>query len=78
METLELESCHSILKAGKTTTEIALQLFDALDPVSLDFMLGRWQGSGLQTNHPMDGLLEASNWYGKELSILRMSTPCYF
>ncbi|MCZ8048963.1 MAG: DUF4334 domain-containing protein [Microcystis aeruginosa K13-05] len=66
METLELESCQSILKAGQTTTERALQLFDALDPVSLDFMLGRWQGSGLQTNHPMDGLLEASNWYGKE------------
>jgi len=66
METIELESCQSILKAGKTTTERALQLFDALDPVSLDFMLGVWQGSGLETNHPMDGLLEASNWYGKE------------
>jgi hypothetical protein len=34
-------SCQSILKAGQTTTERALQLFDALDPVSLDFMLGR-------------------------------------
>jgi len=66
METLGLESCQSILKAGQTTTERALQLFDALEPVSLDFMLGRWQGSGLQTNNPMDGLLEASNWYGKE------------
>ncbi|MFM6058007.1 MAG: DUF4334 domain-containing protein [Microcystis aeruginosa] len=66
METLELESCQSILKAGQTTTERALELFDALEPVSLDFMLGLWQGSGLQTNHPMDGLLEASNWYGKE------------
>jgi hypothetical protein len=29
METIELESCQSILKAGKTTTERALQLFDA-------------------------------------------------
>ena len=66
METLELESCQSILKAGKTTTETALQLFDALDSVSLDFMLGRWQGSGLHTNHQLDGLLESSNWYGKE------------
>jgi hypothetical protein len=49
METLKLESCQSILKAGQTTTERALELFDALDPVSL-----------------------------KNLSILRMSTPCYF
>ncbi len=64
METLE--KCQSILNAGQTTTATALQLFDALDPVSLDFILGRWQGSGLHTGHPMDGLLEASNWYGKE------------
>ncbi len=64
METLE--SCQSLLKTGKTTTEKALQVFDALETVNLAFMLGRWQGSGLQTDHPMDGLLEASNWYGKE------------
>jgi hypothetical protein len=61
-----VESCQSILETGKTTTESALQLFDALEPVDLDFMMGRWQGSGLHTNHPMDGLLETSNWYGKE------------
>ena len=61
-----LENCQIILEAGKTTTEKALQLFDALETVNLDFMLGRWQGSGLHTAHPMDGLLEASNWYGKE------------
>ncbi len=59
-------SCQSILKTGKTTTERALQLFDALETVNLDFMLGRWQGSGLHSAHPMDGLLETSNWYGKE------------
>jgi hypothetical protein len=64
METLE--SCLSAIQAGKTTTQTALELFDALSPVNLDFMLGRWQGSGLHTNHPLDGFLEASNWYGKE------------
>ncbi|NEQ50601.1 MAG: DUF4334 domain-containing protein [Leptolyngbya sp. SIO3F4] len=64
METLETP--QTILQAGKTTTPKALQLFDSLEPVNLDFMLGRWQGSGLHTDHPMDGLLEASNWYGKE------------
>lgn len=58
--------CQSILQTAKTTTEGALQLFDALESVNLDFMLGRWQGSGLHTSHPLDGLLEASNWYGKE------------
>jgi hypothetical protein len=54
------------IKAGRSTTEEALQLFDSLEPVNLDFTIGRWQGSGLHTNHPMDGLLEASGWYGKE------------
>ena len=61
-----LDRDQLILKTAKTTTEQALQLFDALEPVNLDFMLGRWQGSEIHTSHPMDGLLEASNWYGKE------------
>lgn len=61
-----LENYQLILESGQTTTEKALQLFDALESVNLDFMFGRWQGSGLHTAHPMDGLLESSNWYGKE------------
>ena len=60
------ERHFSILETAKATTDEALQVFDALEPVNLDFMLGRWQGSGIHTSHPMDGLLEASNWYGKE------------
>ena len=44
----------------------ALAMFDSLAPVELDFMLGRWKGEGMHTGHPMDGLLEAYNWYGKE------------
>lgn len=61
-----LEESKTILVKRKATTKEALQLFDELEPVNLDFMIGIWQGSGLHTNHPMDGLLEASNWYGKE------------
>jgi GXWXG protein/Domain of unknown function (DUF4334) len=56
----------SILETAKATTAEALAWFDTLEPVDLDFMIGRWQGSGVHTDHPMDGLLEASNWYGKE------------
>ena len=55
-----------ILKTRKTTKEKALQLFDSLDSVNLEFMIGRWQGFEIQTDHPMNGLLEVSNWYGKE------------
>ena len=61
-----LEKVKTVLQKGKTSTEEALKLFDELETVDLEFMIGRWQGSGLHTNHPMDGLLEASNWYGKE------------
>jgi hypothetical protein len=57
---------QAIAQQNQTTTEEALQLFDELDPVDIEFMIGRWQGSGFHTNHQMDGLLEAFNWYGKE------------
>ena len=65
META-IASFQDILRHGKTTTELALELFDRLEPVELEFMLGRWRGSGFHTNHQMDGLLETFNWYGKE------------
>lgn len=44
----------------------ALGFFDALPAVPLSQMVGRWKGEGLPTGHPMDGLLEALSWYGKE------------
>ncbi|MBM4056292.1 MAG: DUF4334 domain-containing protein [Planctomycetes bacterium] len=61
-----MESFNKILERGTATTEEAMKLFDQLDVVGLDCMIGRWCGSGFHTNHPLDGLLEAFNWYGKE------------
>ncbi|MCB1174254.1 MAG: DUF4334 domain-containing protein [Leptospiraceae bacterium] len=52
--------------AGQSTPAEALRIFDALPIVDLDFMIGRWQGSGIHTDHPMDGLLENYAWFGKE------------
>jgi len=43
----------------------ALELFDSLEPVDIEFMIGRWQGDGYPTDHPLDGLLEVFHWYGK-------------
>ncbi|MBN2039193.1 MAG: DUF4334 domain-containing protein [Spirochaetes bacterium] len=57
---------HELIKQGKATTEEALHMFDSLDTVNIEDMKGRWKGSGFLTNHPMDGLLEAFSWYGKE------------
>jgi hypothetical protein len=53
------------LKSGKTSAQEALAIFDSLDPISADFMLGDWQGAGFPTDHPMDGVLETFHWYGK-------------
>ncbi len=58
-------SFTTALEAGKTSTEEALAIFDSLDPVNTDFMLGAWQGSGFLTDHPMDGVLETFHWHGK-------------
>ncbi|MDJ1169449.1 DUF4334 domain-containing protein [Roseofilum sp. BLCC_M154] len=73
-----LKNTQLILNKGRTTLETALELFDALEPVNLEFMFGRWKGSGLHTDHPMDGLLEASNWYGKEFVNAETVHPLLF
>lgn len=61
-----MKAFDEAVKKGRQTTEEALALFDMMEPVPLDFMRGRWRGAGLETGHRLDGLLEASHWYGKE------------
>ena len=56
---------REILDAGRATKEEAIELLDSLEPIDVDFMIGDWKGEGFQTNHPMDGLLEAYHWHGK-------------
>ena len=61
-----------------TSREDAIKLFDSLEPVDIDFMMGRWQGEGYPTGRPQDGLLEAFHWYGKHLNPVKMCTHCCF
>ncbi|BAZ46422.1 hypothetical protein NIES4102_34530 [Chondrocystis sp. NIES-4102] len=61
-----LNHAQAIIEQGQTSTEEALRVFDQLESVNLEFMFGKWQGTSLYTAHPLDGLLAASNWYGKE------------
>jgi hypothetical protein len=55
--------------------------YDSLPSVAREEMLGRWKGREVRTGHPMDGMLEASGWYGKqfdgvdEVHPLLFSTP---
>src|SRR4029453_8481702 len=63
---------------GPRTTEDALALFDSLEPVGLDFMLGDWQGSGFPPGHPSDGALEAYRWRGKRFDSVEDVYPLLF
>jgi Domain of unknown function (DUF4334)/GXWXG protein len=47
------------------STDQALALFDALPPIPVTEMFSSWRGAGLQTGHPLDGLLEIFGWHGK-------------
>jgi hypothetical protein len=56
----------------------ALVFFDSLPAVGLEEMIGRWRGSGLPTGSPLDGLLEAYGWYGKEFIGVETVHPLLF
>src|SRR4051794_41975592 len=56
----------------------ALAFYDGLPAVALGEMLGRWRGSGLPTGSPLDGLLEAYGWYGKEFLDAERVHPLLF
>ncbi|BBH16781.1 hypothetical protein Back2_10680 [Nocardioides baekrokdamisoli] len=53
------------LEAG-TTLDEALAFYDSLPAVECGDVSGRYIGRELRTGHAMDGLLEATGWYGKE------------
>lgn len=69
---------RELLAREPITTEEALQFFDALPPVELETILGRWRGSGFTTGHRLDGLLEVFGWYGKEFIDAETVHPLLF
>lgn len=75
---INLEKINLIQQSGKTTTEEALTIFDQLEVINLEFMLGQWKGYGIHTNHPMDGVLEFFAWYGKEFVSPEQVHPLLF
>lgn len=56
---------QDVIRSGHATTPEALEIFDSLDAVDIEFMLGSWEGEGFHTDHPLDGLLELYHWHGK-------------
>ncbi|NEJ22694.1 DUF4334 domain-containing protein [Rhizobium leguminosarum] len=39
--------------------------FRSLEPVQPKDMVGLWSGAGIPSDHPLDGVLENLNWFGK-------------
>jgi hypothetical protein len=73
-----IDAFHDAVKKGILPTDEALAIYDQLEVVELDFMLGRWHGSGFPTNHRMDGILEAYGWYGKDFQSADCVDPMLF
>jgi hypothetical protein len=69
---------QTLMQSGSVTTEQAFELFDQLETVNEEFMLGRWQGKGFPTSHKMDGLMEHFNWYGKTFDSREHVHPLVF
>ncbi|MEO0325554.1 MAG: DUF4334 domain-containing protein [Myxococcota bacterium] len=60
-----MQLINHILTEKKATPAQALELFDSLETIPVEFMFGRWTGFEITTGHPLDGLFEPANWYGK-------------
>lgn len=56
----------------------ALAYFDRCATVDVAELSGRWRGRGLPTGSPLDGLLEAYGWYGKEFLDAETVHPLLF
>lgn len=69
---------NAIMAAGRCTLDEGLAAFDALPAASIDMMIGAWSGSGIASDHPMDGLLETYGWHGKAFEDAEAVHPMIF
>jgi len=56
----------------------ALALFDRLEAVAAEFLLGEWAGEEFPTGHPLDGVLLAYGWRGKRFDSEEHVHPLLF
>jgi hypothetical protein len=53
-------------------------MFDSLASVSPIELVGLWQGQGIASGHPLDGVLENLGWYGKRFHADRRADALLF
>ncbi|WP_240787032.1 DUF4334 domain-containing protein [Ramlibacter rhizophilus] len=73
-----MNAFYRTVSRGSVRFEDALSLFDSLDAVELDAMLGRWLGAEFPTGHPLDGVLSAYGWQGKHFRTAEHVDPLLF
>jgi hypothetical protein len=73
-----MQTFADAITSTNLSTPDALELFDSLNPVQIDFMLGSWKGEGVPTKHPLDGFLETYHWYGKTFESAEHVHPLVF
>jgi hypothetical protein len=71
-------SLADVLPDAPTSAADALARFDAAPAVDPDFMIGTWHGDELPTGHPLDGMLAASGWWGKQFVDAETVHPLLF
>lgn len=60
---------------AKGDRQAALDYFDSLPAVTVPEMIGAWAGSGFETGHPLDGMLENFRWHGKRFESAEAGHP---
>lgn len=66
------------LQEQPSSVQEALAFFDTLASVRVEELPGLWKGSGLETGHPWDGMLEEFGWYGKRFDDAERAHPLVF
>lgn len=56
---------RELIDTPELGVETLFELFDALEPIETEFMLGEWDGGAFSTGHPGEQQLAALGWVGK-------------
>ena len=73
-----MANIEQLLQQRQMPIDEALSVFDSLPEIDVDFMFGSWTGFGIDTGHPMDGLLEHFGWHGKRFHSAEHVDPLVF
>ncbi|MDR0920258.1 MAG: DUF4334 domain-containing protein [Oscillospiraceae bacterium] len=72
------KTLEALLKNKTITQQEGLDFFDTLEPADVKELKYKWKGSEVPSGHPMDGMLNAVNWYGKYFTDVDNVYPLIF